>query len=177
MVQYRRNHDINGLYFFTITLKNRNSTLLTDHIDLLRKSFQRVQTENIYQTKAIVILPDHIHAIWKMPDGEKNYSLRWRKIKSYFTHSVVRSGLPISKNSRGDFNIWQRRFWEHTICNENDYENHINYIHYNPVKHGLVENVKDWPYSSFHRYVKKGILNLDWGSEYYEFLEEHGEAD
>ena len=163
MVQYRRNHEPDGLYFFTVTLKNRNTTLLTDHIDLLKKSLQRVQKENVYETKAIVVLPDHMHTIWKMPGEDQNYSLRWRKIKSYFTHSLNQLGMPIAKNTRGEFNIWQSRFWERTICDENDYENHINYIHYNPVKHGLVNYVRDWPYSSFHRYVRQGMLDLDWG--------------
>jgi putative transposase len=164
MVQYRRNHEPDGLYFFTVTLKNRNTTLLTEHIDKLKKSLQRVQKENAYETKAIVVLPEHIHTIWKMPGEDQNYSLRWRKIKSYFTHSLNTLGVPIAKNTRGEFNIWQSRFWEYTIRNERDFENHVNYIHYNPVKHGLVNHVRDWPYSSFHRYVRQRILDLDWGS-------------
>jgi putative transposase len=115
MVQYRRNHQPDGLYFFTVTLKNRNTTLLTDHIQLLKKSLQRVQKENPYEAKASVVLPDHIHTIWQLPGEDQNYSLRWRKIKSYFTHSLNKSGMPLIKNSRGGFNLWQSRFWEHTF--------------------------------------------------------------
>jgi putative transposase len=175
MVQYRRNYQAGVLYFFTVTLKNRNATLLTDYIDQLKKSLQRAQKERFYETKAIVILPDHIHAIWKMPEADQNYSLHWRKIKSYFTHALSVQGVPIAKNKRGEFNLWQTRFWEHTITNENDLENHINYIHYNPVKHGLVKRVRDWPYSSFHRYVKNGILDIDWGSTHKSNDRDYGE--
>ena len=115
MVQYRRNYQTDGLYFFTVTLKNRSATLLTDHIDLLKKAFQRVKKEHPYKVKAIVVLPDHLHTIWKMSGIDQNYSLRWRKIKSYFTHSLYKIGVLIEKNNRGGFNVWQSRFWEHTI--------------------------------------------------------------
>lgn len=140
--------------------------MLTDYIDLLRKSLQRVQTENPYNTLAIVVLPGHIHTIWQLPSADQNYSLRWRKIKSYFTASLRKLAIPVITNARGEFNIWQNRFWEHTIRDDNDFENHVNYIHYNPVKHVHVKRVRDWPYSSFNRYVKEDVLEVDWGESY-----------
>jgi putative transposase len=166
MVQYRRNYQTDGLYFFTVTLKNRSATLLTDYINLLKQAFQRVKKEHPYKIKAIVVLPDHLHTIWEMCGIDQNYSLRWRKIKSYFTRSLYKIGVVTEKNKRGGFNVWQSRFWEHTIRDESDFENHVNYIHYNPVKHELVTSVKDWPYSSFHRYVKQKIFDQNWGDTY-----------
>jgi putative transposase len=175
MPKYRRNHQPDGLYFFTVTLKDRSKTLLTDHIDSLKQSLTRVQKESPYLSKAIVVLPDHLHAIWQLPGEDQNYSLRWRKIKAYFTHSLNSRGVPIEKNKHGKFTVWQQQFWEHTIRDVRDFENHVNYIHYNPVKHGLVSRVRDWPYSSFHRYVRRGILDLHWGDVFAGDDQKYGE--
>ena len=162
MVDYRRNYIKGGTYFFTLTLASRQSQLLLKHIDLLRSAMKQVKNENSYKTKAIVVLPDHIHVIWELPDGDDNYSMRWRKIKRYFTIGLIKTGLPLLKNRHGEYNVWQRRFWEHTVKNDRDFEVHVNYIHYNPVKHGYVKRVIDWPFSSFHGYVKRNILTKDW---------------
>lgn len=165
MVNYRRHYVKGGTFFFTVNLRNRKSTLLVNKIDLLRYSMHKVKKENPYAIKAIVILPDHIHAILVLPEGDDDYSLRWRKIKRYFTIELINAGIKPSKNRHGEYSVWQRRFWEHTIRDDKDLEAHVNYIHYNPVKHGYVKRVTDWPYSSFHRYVKQGILNIDWAGE------------
>lgn len=147
-------------YFFTVTLKNRQSSLLIDHIDLLKACIQKVKQEHPYTIKAFVILPDHTHALWELPENDADYSLRWRKIKSYFT--------VILKAKHNQHSAWQSRFWEHTIRDDYDLETHINYIHYNPVKHGLVNQVSDWCYSSFHYYVRQKIFPINWGSAFSE---------
>lgn len=164
MINYRRNRISGGTCFFTVTLRDRRSNLLIKYIDLLKESFRYLQLEKPYKTKTIVILPDHIHAIWELPMFDSDYSRRWQKIKGRFTQKLVSEGVNLAKDTRGEYILWQRRFWEHTIKNEDDLEKHIDYVHYNPVKHKLVERVSDWPYSSFHEYVVKSILPEDWGS-------------
>lgn len=162
MVYYRRNYSQGGCYFFTLTLRNRRSKALIEHIHSLRSAMKQVQKEYFYETKAIVVLPDHLHCIWQLPDNDANYSRRWLRIKSYFTQKVRESGVKLACNARGEYLLWQKRFWEHTIRDEKDFENHVNYIHYNPVKHGYVKNVADWKYSSFHKFVKQDLLPQDW---------------
>ncbi len=112
---------------------------------------------------AIVILPEHLHAVWTLPAGDNDFALRWRLIKTTFSrnlpHVERRSASRVAKGERG---IWQRRYWEHLIRDEEDFARHVDYIHFNPVKHHRVKNVSDWPHSSFHRYVQDGILPMDW---------------
>lgn len=168
MVQYRRNKIKGGTYFFTVTLKNRNSDLLCENFNLLRMSINQVKKEQPFKTKAMVILPEHIHAVWELSKGDDDYSKRWQKIKCYFTKQLLKKGYSFSKNTKGEYDLWQRRFWEHTITNDHDYENHVNYIHYNPVKHKLVNNVFEWPFSTFHWYVKNGLLEKHWGRDFQE---------
>jgi putative transposase len=111
----------------------------------------------------MVILPDHLHTIWTLPDGDHDFSQRWRQIKSAFSREIAKeeriSQSRLRKQERG---IWQRRFWEHVIRDEEDFNRHVDYIHINPVKHGYIQKVADWPYSSFHQYVRLGILPVDW---------------
>ena len=109
---------------------------------------------------AIVVLPEHVHCVWTLPDGDSNYSMRWALIKAAFTRATRLGG---ARARRGERSLWQRRFWEHTIRDEDDLQRHIDYVHFNPVKHGYVGRVQDWPHSSFHRYVTQQILPLDWG--------------
>lgn len=165
MVNYRRSKLPGGTYFFTVTLLNRQSTLLVDHIDLLKESIGKTKQTFPFKNLAMVVLPDHLHVIWQMPEGDDDYSKRWQKIKSHFTQGVLKKGLELKRNERGEYPLWQRRFWEHTIRDGIDLSNHINYIHYNPVRRHLVKNVIDWKYSTFHSYVKKKILPPDWGSD------------
>ncbi len=166
MTNYRRNFVRGGSYFFTANLDDRRSRLLTDHIDLLRSAHRYVRTRHPFTIEAIVILPDHLHAIWTMPEGDADFGLRWRLIKSAFSR-----GLPPvehvsqSRVAKGERGIWQRRYWEHTLRDEDDFIHHVDYIHFNPVKHGHVTRAKDWPYSSFHRVVRLGIYPEDWGGD------------
>lgn len=164
MPNYIRNQIAGASYFFTLTLVDRRSTLLTDHIEPLRQAYQRANTLYPFHTIAICILPDHLHAIWQMPEDDGDYALRWRIIKSQFSRqfnaSNSRSTSKIKHREKG---IWQRRYWEHQIRDDIDMQRHIDYIHYNPVKHGLVAKAIDWPHSTFHRYVKQGIYPQDWG--------------
>lgn len=118
-----------------------------------------------FQIGAIVVLPDHLHSVWTLPQGDANYPHRWRLIKGRFARALVESGAPIILNSKGEYDLWQRRFWEHTVRDERDFHAHVDYIHYNPVKHGLVGRVCDWPYSSFHRFVRLGWLSEDWAGD------------
>ena len=165
MVLYRRNRVPGGAYFFTVTLRNRKTSLLVDWIDDLRESVRETRRENPFHIDAWVVLPEHLHAVWTLPPGDDDYSGRWKRIKGRFTHRLNVAGLPISRNKRNEYNLWQQRFWEHTLRDESDFARHVDYVHYNPVKHGLVKHVRDWPYSSFHRYVRSGIYPADWGEE------------
>jgi len=163
MVNYRRIRVASGCYFFTVNLRNRQSTYLTSHIDLLREAFIDTRRKYPFTIDAIVILPEHLHTIWTLPPSDENYSTRWQLLKGLFTRKLGKAGLNTRSNAKGEYNIWQRRYWEHVLRDATDIQRHIDYIHYNPVKHGLVEGVKDWPHSSFHRYVKAGLLDQDWG--------------
>jgi putative transposase len=166
MVQYRRNFVPGATYFFTVTIADRRSSMLTDQIDALRAAFRVTYRERPFAIDAIVILPDHLHVVMKLPDGDTDFSGRWRRIKGSFTSAVIAQGVSVLRNRRGEFLLWQRRFWEHTIRDECDFERHVDYIHYNPVKHGLVTRVCDWPFSSFHRFVRCGDLSEDWAGSH-----------
>jgi len=162
MVLYRRNRIEGGTYFFTITLKNRTSTLLVDRIDDLRRAIRAVKRARPFCIDALVILPEHLHAIWTLPYGDHDYSGRWRAIKARFSKSIAKSGIDLHRNAKDEYDLWQRRFWEHTIRDDMEMERHVNYIHFNPVKHAWVTRVRDWPHSTFHRYVRVGAYSLDW---------------
>jgi putative transposase len=165
MVRYRRNFVAGGTYFFTATLADRGSSALTDHIDALRTAFRTTRRSQPFSIDAIVVLPDHLHVVMTMPAGDSDYSNRWRLIKRRFTDALTDSGVLIPRHANGEHALWQRRFWEHTIRDERDFERHVDYVHFNPVKHGLVTRVRDWPYSSFHRYVRGSLLPLDWAGD------------
>ena len=149
--------------FFTLALANRKSSLLINEIDLFRQAYLRANTLHPFNTVAICILPDYLHAIWQLPADDGNYALRWRIIKSHFSRQFgvnpQRSSSKIKHREKG---IWQRRYWEHQIRSEQDLQRPVDYIHYNPVKHGLVKQVKDWPHNSFHRYVRKNMISENW---------------
>ncbi|MDP3976408.1 MAG: transposase [Pseudomonas sp.] len=164
MVNYRRVRLAGGSYFFTLTLKDRRSDLLIRHAALLREALRRVKQGKSFELLAVVILPDHLHLLMQLPEGDSNYSARLRDFKALFVKSLRAAGEPIGLDARGGADIWQSRFWEHAIRDERDLATHIDYIHFNPVKHGLVERVADWPYSSFHRFVRQGLLRPDWGA-------------
>jgi len=163
MVAYRRNYVKGGCYFFTVTLLDRQSTLLIDHIDALRSSFRKVKQRHPFTIDAIVILPEHLHCIWTLPENDDNFSLRWREIKSAFSRQLPISEYKSqSRQSRKERGIWQRRFWEHTLRDKEDYQRHIDYIHYNPVKHGHVASPIEWTFSSFNNFVANNVYPKDW---------------
>jgi len=165
MSNYLRYRIAGGCYFFTVNLLNRNNTLLLDHIDLLRESVRLCKQKRPFHIDAWVVLPEHMHAIWTLPEGDDDFSNRWKIIKTHFSKGLSatekRSKTRLKRGERG---IWQRRFWEHTIRDDNDYAHHMDYVHFNPVKHEWVNNVIDWPYSSFHRYYKNGLYPADWST-------------
>ena len=163
MVRYRRNLVPGGTFFFTVTLQNRRASLLVDHVGFLREAFRRARDEQPFTIDAIAVLPDHLHAIWTLPPGDADFSGRWKRIKSGFTRNAMRAGVSASQNARGEYDLWQRRFWEHTVRDDADFERCANYIHFNPVKHKLVSAPADWKLSSVHRYIRDGILPRDWG--------------
>ena len=165
MPDYHRIRVPGGTYFFTVNLLERRSDLLTRHIDVLREAVRLTRRSRSFHIDAWVVMPDHMHCIWTLPEGDHNYSSRWRAIKIYFAKQIpkteFRSEVRIRKGERG---LWQRRFWEHTIRDEKDYEAHMDYVHINPVKHGYVDKARDWPFSTFHRCVELGLYPEDWGS-------------
>jgi putative transposase len=165
MVRYRRNFVQGGTYFFTVTLVDRTSSILVDHIGVLRAAFRIARHERPFAIDAIVVLPEHLHAIWTLPQGDADFSGRWKRIKAYFTRRLATAGAVVERHSNGEYALWQRRFWEHTIRSDVDYERHVDYVHFNPVKHKLVRRVSDWPYSSFHAYVRRGVLTSDWAGD------------
>ena len=163
MPDYRRFRIPGGTYFFTVNLLERKQDLLVRHIGELREAVRVTRRERPFHIDAWVVLPDHMHAVWTLPPGDDDFSNRWKSIKIRFVQRLPRterrSKVRIAKGERG---IWQRRFWEHAIRNDTDYARHVDYVHWNPMKHGLVQRIADWPYSSFHRYARLGILPDDW---------------
>jgi putative transposase len=162
MVRYRRNFIPGGTFFFTVTLADRRSKALVEHISELRRAFRTARRERPFKIDAIVILPDHLHAILSLPTNDADFPGRWRRIKGYFSNALISAEIKVSRRPNGDLALWQRRFWEHTLRDEGDFARHVDYIHFNPVKHGIVSRVLDWPHSSFHRYVREELLPADW---------------
>jgi len=165
MVHYRRAHVPGGTYFFTVALGDRACDTLIRHIDALRSAFHCVHEARPWRTDAIVVLPDHLHVLWTLPDGDDHYPGRWRAIKSQFVQRLRFRGEPVAVNQRGECRVWQRRYWEHVIRDADDLARHVDYIHINPVKHGLVRRTSEWRWSSFRRYVERGLVAEDWATE------------
>jgi putative transposase len=165
MPDYRRAKIAGGTYFFTVTLADRDSDLLIKEVDWLRRIYADAAKRRPFETIAICILPDHLHAIWSLPADDADFARRWNLIKGGFSRGLPVRSRSLSKVAKREKGIWQRRYWEHVIRNDADLTRHIAYIHFNPVKHGLVTRVADWPHSSFHRYVKRGDLPVDWGGD------------
>ncbi len=161
-MNYKRRYQPGGTYFFTLVTHRRFPVFRhAENIDILRQSFRRVIQSYPFTVDAIVILPDHLHCIWTLPPGEEDFSTRWRLIKSHTTKACKSTGSLTARHWRNK-SIWQNRFWEHLIRDQRDLNNHINYVHYNPVKHGYVKCPIDWTYSSIHKYIRDGILSADW---------------
>jgi putative transposase len=165
MSQYHREWCPGGTYFFTHVLRQRHhSDLLVRYIDQLRAAVRTVRAEHPFRIHGWVVLPDHLHCVIELPDGDADFDLRWRLIKLIFSRDLPlqekRFALNHTRRERG---VWQRRYWEHLIRDEADLRANLDYLHFNPVKHGLVERVVDWPYSTFHREVRSGVYPADWG--------------
>ncbi|MEZ5594062.1 MAG: transposase [Gammaproteobacteria bacterium] len=164
MTSYRRLRSPGASWFFTVNLaERRHNHLLTDHIDCLRDAFRHVKAAHPFRLDAIVILPDHLHCIWTLSPNDSDYSTRWGLIKARFSRGIAKAETrSVSRAKRGERGIWQRRFWEHMIRDDTDYARHVDYIHWNPVKHGWTQRVADWPHSSFHQFVEQGFYPPDW---------------
>ena len=175
MSNYRRAKISGGTFFFTIVLADRSSNLLLEGIDYLKRAYRIVQERRPFETVAICVLPDHLHAVWVLPEHDTDFATRWNLIKGGFSRNFDARLRSQSKTLRREKGIWQRRYWEHAIRDDADLERHVDYIHFNPVKHGHVTRVADWPHSSFHRFVERGLLTADWGGDLKEIEGSFGE--
>jgi putative transposase len=169
MPEYRRYYVPGGTIFFTVVTHERRD-LFSQALarDCLRYAIETIRSKRPFDMPAFVLLPDHLHCLWTLPPGDSAYSVRWRRIKEEFTKKYMQAGgsegrRSASRRRRKERGIWQQRFWEHTIEDEHDFERHFDYIRYNPVKHGCVDRPCDWPYSSFHRWVDRGVYPIEWG--------------
>ena len=169
MSWYRRWYQEGGLYFFSLVTFGRRPFLNTDLARRqLHSAMRKTQQERPFDIVAMVLLPEHLHCLWKLPAGDDDFSTRWRLVKSRFTIDMMASGfrelgLNESRRKRQEHAIWQRRFWEHLIEDENDWKRHLDYIHYNPVKHGYASLPRDWEFSTLRRYIAMGEYDDLWG--------------
>jgi len=164
MSNYRRARVPGATYFFTVNLRDRMSDLLVREIELLRATVRATKARHPFHIDAWVVLPEHMHCLWTLPEGDTDFALRWKVIKFAFAKRLPKNEARNTTNvTRGERGIWQRRYWEHLIRDDFDYQRHFDYVHFNPVKHGHVRRIVDWPYSSFHRAVRDGIYPADWG--------------
>jgi len=168
-MRYRRAAIPGVTYFFTLVTEHRRPLFQTlSAVSAFDDAVAAVRARHNFEIEAQVILPDHLHTMWTLPDGDADFSMRWRLIKGRFTRSYVRTfgALPrsASRHRKQEQGIWQRRFWEHLVRDEKDFGAHLDYIHYNPVRHGLVAAPRDWPHSTFTKWVAQGTYEADWGA-------------
>lgn len=163
MPNYIRAKFEGGYYFFTVVTHGRVKLFLNPLArQCLRDAIAATRQRRPFESVAFCLLPEHLHCVWKLPDGDADFSTRWASIKGGFSRALLRLGgrqatPSSSRQRRGEAGLWQRRFWEHQIRDERDLQRHIDYIHYNPLKHGLVACLDDWPWSSYHRYRRDGF--------------------
>ena len=163
MSNYRRARVPGATYFFTVNLRDRRSDLLAREVDLLRATVRATHARHPFHIDAWVVLPEHMHCLWTLPPRDFDYPLRWQMIKARFSRSVPRlESRPASLLRKRETGISQRRYWEHTIRDDQDYAVHMDYIHFNPVKHGLSGHPADWPFSSFGRCMTLGLYPPGW---------------
>jgi putative transposase len=169
MSDYRRNYVPGGTYFFTVVTALRRPILTTDFGRVcLREAMMQIKAKLPFTIFAIVLLPDHFHSVWTLPRGDTDYSTRWRQIKERFTRLYLEGKgsevfVSASRRNKGERGVWQRRFWEHTVRDEEDLKRCVDYVHWNPCKHKVAGRVKDWPWSTFHRFVEQGEYDCTWG--------------
>lgn len=172
-MNYRRAYLPGGSWFFTLVTENRRPLFASpENVRVLREAFHTVKAKHPFSVGAIVFMPDHLHCIWSLPPGDADFSLRWRLIKTWFTKHcdiVMRPQPDAARKAKHEQAIWQHRYWEHLLRDEYDFVHHVEYIHYNPVKHGYVRRPSEWEHSSFRRYVQDGTYPEDWGSNMMEF--------
>ncbi|MBU0500125.1 MAG: transposase [Gammaproteobacteria bacterium] len=162
MSEYRRARIPGGTFFFTLVTHDRIPYFDSGaRVAVLREAFRQVMSSRPFRIEAIVVLPDHLHCLWKLPVGDGDYSSRWREIKKAASRRIA-----TDSNQRKERPVWQRRFWEHAIQDESDWRSHVDYIHYNPVRHGLVQAPGDWPWSSFGMAVRRGWYEPGWGKQH-----------
>ena len=166
-MHYRRAFTPGGTFFFTLVTEGRRPIFAAaGAIDTLRQAFWEVRQSRPFDIDAAVIMPDHLHCIWTLPSDDADFATRWRLIKTWFTKHcspALRAEPNPARTAKREQAVWQHRYWEHLLRDESDFTRHVDYIHYNPVKHGLAVSPIDWPYSSFHRHVKAGVYPPDWG--------------
>jgi putative transposase len=163
MTNYRRNRMAGGTYFFTVTIAEKHLDILVQHVQNLKAAPRNEHQRAPFVNLALVVLPDHLHTVWRLPQGNADYSNRWRRIKAGFSRALpLGERVSTGRATKGERGIWQRRFWEHTVRDDEDLQRHLDYIHFNPVKHKLVSRVSDWPHSTFHEYVRRGVYPPDW---------------
>lgn len=165
MPNYMRPRVPAATIFFTVALAQRGGDLLLREVDRLRGVVAQVRQHRPFQINAFVVLPDHIHAIWTLPAGDRDYALHWGAIKAQFSMGLATGPLRASHIVRREKAIWQRRFWEHHIRDQADLAAHIQYWWGNPVKHSLVKRAVDWPYSSIHADIRAGRVEPEWSGE------------
>ncbi|GLK92123.1 REP-associated tyrosine transposase [Pseudomonas turukhanskensis] len=165
MSSYRRPHHAAGLYFFTLVTANRRPVLIDPGLRrALHDAIAAVRQRYPFTIHAWVLLPDHLHCIWELPKNDTDFSKRWSLIKAQVSQRYRAAPNNSSKQRRHELGLWQRRFWEHRVRDDEDYRRHMDYVHWNPVKHGLARTVAEWPWSSFHRLVRDGVYPRDWGT-------------
>ncbi len=171
MPNFRRSFVPGGTFFFTVvTYKRRCILTKPESLEILHDVVDNVKQQHPFTIDGWVLLPDHIHCIWSLPEDDSDFSKRWGMIKAGFSKRAKGflhkdEWMTEAKRKYRESTIWQKRFWEHMIRDEVDFNKHMNYIHFNPVKHELVRSVKDWPHSTFHRCVKDGLYSPDWGGD------------
>jgi putative transposase len=165
-MRYRRSNVTGATYFFTVAAADRRSSLLVDRIDTLRSAVASVKRRHPFSIDAFVVLPDHLHTVWTLPPGDADFSTRWALLKATFSRALPAvECASASRQRKGERGLWQRRFWEHLIRDDDDLARHVDYVHFNPVKHGYVRRASEWPYSSIHKYIRSGLLAEDWGGD------------
>jgi putative transposase len=172
-MKYRRAFIPGGSFFFTVVTKGRRPLLASaSSVNVLWGAFRAVRSSRPFTTDAVVVLPDHLHCIWTLPRDDADFATRWRLIKTWFSKHCD-PGLRIQtgplRTTKREQSLWQHRYWEHAIRDERDFARHVEYIHFNPVKHGLASSAMEWPYSSFRRYVRNGIYPAEWGNSAMDF--------
>ena len=164
-MRYRRSLIPGCTFFFTVNLADRQRDLLTAHIDTLRGVTRLIRQRHPFEIVAMVVLPDHLHAIWRLPQGDADYPKRWSLIKAGFARRIPKTeAIRASRVAKRERGIWQRRYWEHQIRDDTDLTRHVDYVHFNPVKHGYVDRAAEWPFSSIHRFVREGKVLETWGA-------------